>query len=65
VNAALPDAFETAEDSDGEGNVEVTRASIELDDLPIELITLTDKQVQPASSAYGSSNMIDLASSNR
>ncbi|KEY71872.1 hypothetical protein S7711_06013 [Stachybotrys chartarum IBT 7711] len=48
VNAALPDAFETAEDSDGEGNVEVTRASIELDDLPIELITLTDKQVQPA-----------------
>jgi len=39
-----PDAFETSE-TDPEDNVEVTRASVELDDLPIELITLTDRWV--------------------
>lgn len=40
-----PDAFETGDNTDHEDNIEVTRASIELDDLPIELITLTDRFV--------------------
>ncbi|KAL3964606.1 hypothetical protein ACCO45_001610 [Purpureocillium lilacinum] len=40
-----PDAFETSE-TDPEDNVEVTRASVELDDLPIELITLTDSFIE-------------------
>lgn len=35
-------AFEAAEDSDPDDGLEVTRASIELDVLPIELVTLTD-----------------------
>lgn len=40
---AGPDAFETGDNTDNEDNIEITRASIELDDLPIELITLTDR----------------------
>ncbi|KAF5010554.1 hypothetical protein FDECE_3296 [Fusarium decemcellulare] len=42
--AESPDAFETGEHSDNEDGIETTRASIELDILPIELITLTDRQ---------------------
>jgi hypothetical protein len=38
-----PDTFETGDNSDDDAANEITRASIELDDLPIELITLTDK----------------------
>jgi hypothetical protein len=37
------DAFENNEDSDPEPGLEITRASIELDVLPIELVTLTDR----------------------
>lgn len=37
------DAFEADEHSDSEVGIEVTRASVELDMLPIELITLTDR----------------------
>lgn len=37
-----PDAFENAEDSDDD-NVEITRASVDLDELPIELVQLIDK----------------------
>lgn len=37
------DAFENDEDSDPEPALEITRASIELDVLPIELVTLTDR----------------------
>lgn len=40
---AQPDAFETSEHTDTDDVVEDTRNSIELDDLPIELITLTDR----------------------
>jgi len=40
-SAAAPDAFESREDH--EESVEPMRASIELDDLPIELISLTDR----------------------
>lgn len=40
---ASPDAFDTAEHSDSDDGIETTRASIELDILPIELITLTDR----------------------
>lgn len=40
---AQPDAFETSEHTDNDDVVENTRNSIELDDLPIELITLTDR----------------------
>lgn len=40
-----PDAFETGAHSDIEENVEPSRASVELDELPIELITLTDRYV--------------------
>lgn len=39
-----PDTFDTTENnSDNEDFPEIPRASIELDDLPIELITLTDR----------------------
>lgn len=38
-----PDTFETAEHTDNEDTIENSRASIELDELPIELITLTDR----------------------
>ena len=38
-----PDAFETSEHTDNDEPVDNTRASIELDELPIELITLTDR----------------------
>lgn len=42
-----PDAFETGENSDAEdAHIEVTRASIELDVLPIELVTLIDRHVK-------------------
>lgn len=39
-----PDAFENADDSDDD-NVEITRASVDLDELPIELVQLIDKYV--------------------
>jgi hypothetical protein len=39
----IPDAFETSEHNDNEEPADNTRASIELDELPIELITLTDR----------------------
>lgn len=43
-NTETPDTFDTTENnSDNEEFPEMTRASIELDDLPIELITLTDR----------------------
>lgn len=42
------DAFENNNDSDDEDGVEGTRASIELDVLPIELITLTDRYAREA-----------------
>ena len=41
--AVEPDAFETADNSDTEEGMEGTRASIDLDELPIELIQLIDK----------------------
>ncbi|KAF4338596.1 VPS9 [Fusarium beomiforme] len=41
-----PDAFDTAEHSDSDDGIEITRASIELDILPIELITLTDSFIE-------------------
>ncbi|KAF5668876.1 hypothetical protein FHETE_5142 [Fusarium heterosporum] len=44
--AAPPDAFETGEHSDSDDEAEVTRASIELDILPIELITVTDSFIE-------------------
>ena len=37
------DAFETNDNSDAEEGIATTRASIELDVLPIELVTLTDR----------------------
>ena len=40
-----PDAFDTAEHSENEDNTETARPSVELDVLPIELITLTDRYV--------------------
>jgi hypothetical protein len=44
VNTETPDTFDTTENnSDNEEFPEIPRASIELDDLPIELITLTDR----------------------
>ncbi|KAL7909556.1 hypothetical protein GGI35DRAFT_386898 [Trichoderma velutinum] len=49
ANADAPDTFDTAENSDNEELPEITRASIELDDLPIELITLTDSFVESLS----------------
>ncbi|KAH6610677.1 vps9 domain-containing [Trichoderma cornu-damae] len=48
ANADAPDTFDTAENSDNDVP-EITRASIELDDLPIELITLTDSFVESLS----------------
>ncbi|KAI9166747.1 Vacuolar protein sorting-associated protein 9b [Paramyrothecium foliicola] len=44
-----PDAFETADGSDDEAGIEITRASIELDELPIELISLTDNFIESLS----------------
>ncbi|KAJ6446516.1 VPS9 domain-containingprotein [Purpureocillium lavendulum] len=41
-----PDTFETSETTDPEDNVDVTRGSVELDDLPIELISLTDSFIE-------------------
>lgn len=38
-----PSAFENNEDSDPEDGIEITRASVELDVLPIELVSLTDR----------------------
>ncbi|UKZ51916.1 hypothetical protein TrVGV298_005681 [Trichoderma virens] len=49
ANPEAPDTFDTAENSDNEELPEITRASIELDDLPIELITLTDSFVESLS----------------
>ena len=43
TDAEAPDTFDTADNSDNEEFPEITRNSIELDDLPIELITLTDR----------------------
>lgn len=44
ANTKTPDTFDTTENnSDNEDFPEITRASIDLDDLPIELITLTDR----------------------
>lgn len=41
-----PDAFETSRTlMDVDDNIEITRASVDLNDLPIELITLTDRCV--------------------
>jgi hypothetical protein len=40
-----PDAFENAENSDDDDNIEITRASVDLDELPIELVQLIDKYV--------------------
>lgn len=38
-----PDAFESADHDDIDDGLETTRASVELDILPIELVTLTDR----------------------
>lgn len=38
-----PDAFETSEHTDNEDVADAGRGSIDLDELPIELITLTDR----------------------
>lgn len=39
-----PDAFENAENTDDDDvNIEITRASVDLDELPIELVQLIDK----------------------
>lgn len=43
LDDAAPDAFDTAEYSENEDNTETARPSVELDELPIELITLTDR----------------------
>ncbi|KAM0515176.1 hypothetical protein ACHAPE_006129 [Trichoderma viride] len=49
-NTESPDTFDTTENnSDNEEFPEITRASIDLDDLPIELITLTDSFVESLS----------------
>ncbi|KAM0562217.1 hypothetical protein ACHAPJ_002662 [Fusarium lateritium] len=45
-SAVSPDAFETGEHSDSDDGIEITRASVELDILPIELITLTDSFIE-------------------
>jgi hypothetical protein len=44
-----PDAFENAEQSDDDDNIEITRASVDLDELPIELVQLIDKYVSTMS----------------
>ncbi|KHN99520.1 VPS9 domain protein [Metarhizium album ARSEF 1941] len=41
-----PDAFDTSEHSENDDNTETARASIELDVLPIELITFTDSFIE-------------------
>src|SRR6478735_4986722 len=53
-SATSPDAFETGEHSDSDDGIEVTRASIELDILPIELITLTDRYAEECSASLKS-----------
>lgn len=42
---ATPDAFEAGDHSETEDNTETARPSVDLDELPIELITLTDRYV--------------------
>ncbi|KAG6016103.1 hypothetical protein E4U54_002303 [Claviceps lovelessii] len=44
-----PDAFESGVHSDNEENAEPGRGSVELDELPIELITLTDSFIESLS----------------
>lgn len=44
-HASAPDAFDTSEHTDNEDGNDVIRTSVDLDDLPIELITLTDRCV--------------------
>ncbi|KFG86135.1 VPS9 domain protein [Metarhizium anisopliae] len=44
-----PDAFDTAEHSENDDVTETARASVELDELPIELITLTDSFIESLS----------------
>ncbi|CAI6088883.1 unnamed protein product [Clonostachys chloroleuca] len=41
-----PDTFDGAEHTDNEESIEVSRASVELDSLPIELVTLTDSFIE-------------------
>ncbi|KAG6007815.1 hypothetical protein E4U21_005535 [Claviceps maximensis] len=41
-----PDAFESGAHSDNEENTDPVRGSVELDELPIELITLTDSFIE-------------------
>ena len=50
-----PDAFESGTHSDNEENAEPVRGSIELDELPIELITLTDRYACACASPPASS----------
>lgn len=45
ANEALPDAFETSQELENDEVADTTRTSIDLDELPIELITLTDRYV--------------------
>lgn len=45
VESAQQDAFENAEHTDDDDNIEITRASVDLDELPIELVQLIDKYV--------------------
>ncbi|KAH8176206.1 vacuolar sorting protein 9 (VPS9) domain-containing protein [Sarocladium implicatum] len=42
---ALHDAFENADNTDDDDNIEITRASVDLDELPIELVQLIDNFV--------------------
>ncbi|KAK7430074.1 hypothetical protein QQZ08_003465 [Neonectria magnoliae] len=49
LTAESPDAFETSEHTDNEDALEVGRASVELDILPIELVTLTDSFIDSLS----------------
>jgi hypothetical protein len=65
-SAASPDAFETGEHSDSDDGVEGTRASVELDILPIELITVTDRYARIAQSCPDSPllSRSSIASSN-
>jgi len=46
TNDRSPSAFEGADDSDPEDGIEITRASIELDVLPIELVSMTDSFIE-------------------
>ncbi|ROT40168.1 hypothetical protein SODALDRAFT_329839 [Sodiomyces alkalinus F11] len=47
-----PDAFETSQENDGDGGdgLEPGRGSVDLDDLPIELVSLTDSFVESLTS---------------